>query len=469
MSLGILPLPIALAPFSRGVPPIHYDRSGHRVAVINDPCPGFERVKSRRDPHDYLPTLWYRCLVAPVSSPSGVATAGRSDASPADAGRKRRVVMLINRMSRGGGAERAMVAVATHLPRDRFDVTVVTTRPAAGPLVDSLVTQGVRHVSLNRRGRFDLAPFRRLVMMLREERIDVLHAHMFGSNFWATVLGRLAGVPVVVAQEHSWSYQGQAARRFLDGHVIGRFCDAFVAVSERDRDRMITLEGVPAEKIVVLPNPYVRRPRDESADVRRDLSIPVGAPVIATVAVLRPEKALEVLLQAFVELLANIPEAILVIAGDGPCRGALERRAADLGISASVRFPGWWQEVGRLLEATDVAALSSDREGAPLFALECMAHTTPLVSTDVGGIAELLRDGHGVLTVPRRDPSALAGALTALLRDPERRAAQARAAAAFLPKYEIDNVVGEFSELYDRLLERSKQRQALRGSVEFRV
>jgi glycosyltransferase involved in cell wall biosynthesis len=217
---------------------------------------------------------------------------------------------------------------------------------------------------------------------------------------------------------------------------------------------MITVEGVPAEKIVVLPNPYVRRPPDESADVRRDLSIPVGAPVVATVAVLRPEKALEVLLQAFAELLAVIPEAILVIAGEGPCRAALEQEAADLEISESVRFPGWWQEVGRLLEAADVAALSSDREGAPLFALECMAHMAPLVSTDVGGIAELLGHGHGVVTVPPRDPSALAGALAALLRDPERRTTQARAASAFLPKYEIDNVVREFSGLYDRLLAR---------------
>jgi glycosyltransferase involved in cell wall biosynthesis len=395
------------------------------------------------------------------------------DGVPAvDVGRKRRVVMLVNSMRRGGGAERAMVALATHLPRERFEVTVVATRTAAGPLVDSLVAQGVHHVSLGRRGRFDVMPFRRLVTMLREERIDVLHAHMFGSNFWGTVLGRLAGVPAVVAQEHSWSYEGQAIRRFLDGHVIGRLCDAFVAVSERDRERMMTLERVPAEKIVVLPNPYVRRPRDQSADIRRDLGIPIAALVVSTVAVLRPEKALEVLLQAFASLLVIVPEAILVIAGEGPCRSALEQQARDLGIDESVRFPGWWQEVGGLLEATDVAALCSDREGAPLFALECMAHLAPLVSTDVGGIAELLGSG-AVITVPPRDPAALAGALAVLLRDPERRAAQARAASALLPRYEIDNVVREFSALYDRLLARprnaSKRGFWVADSVESRV
>jgi glycosyltransferase involved in cell wall biosynthesis len=375
--------------------------------------------------------------------------------SPAEGARKRRIVMLVDRLARGGGAERAMVALATGLPRERFEVTVVTTRTSSGPLVDTLLAQGVRHVPLDRRGKLDVARFRRFVALLRAERIDIVHAHMFGSNFWGTVLGRLAGVPVVVAQEQTWSYEGEPVRRFLDGHVIGRLADVFVAVSERDRDRMTSLEGVPPGKIVVLPNPYVQRPRDESVDVRRELGIPATAPLVATVAVLRPQKALEVLLQAFAELLAMIPEAMLAIGGDGERREALEQRARDLGISERVRFLGWWEDVGGLLEAADVAAMSSDYEGAPLFALECMAHMAPLVSTDVGNVADMLGDGQGVVTVPTRDPSAMARALAALLRDPDRRAAQAGAAVARLPRYEIDNFTREFIELYDRLFEGS--------------
>ena len=117
-----------------------------------------------------------------------------------------------------------------------------------------------------------------------------------------------------------------------------------------------------------------------------------------------------------------------------------------------MRFLGWWQDVGGLLEAADVAVISSDYEGAPLFALECMAHGAPLVSTDVGNVGELLGDGEGVLLVPPRDPPAMARAITALLSDPERRALQARAAAERLPRFEIDSVTREFVGLYDRLL-----------------
>ncbi len=369
--------------------------------------------------------------------------------------RRRRVVMLVNRLNRGGGAERVAAALATHLPRDRFQVTVVTTRSGNGPLLDSLLAQSIRHVALERRGRFDLLQFRRLVALLRAERPDVIHAHMFGSNLWGAVFGRLAGIPVVIAHEHTWSYDGQYVRRWLDGHVIGRLVDAFVAVSERDRQRMATLEGVAWDKIVVMPNPYLRRLRGSDCGAPIALDRPVDAPLVATVAVLRPQKALEVLLDAFKDVLAAVPEAVLAIGGDGECRETLEHYAERLGISGHVRFLGWWQDVPGLLEAADVAVISSDFEGAPLFALECMAHGAPLVSTDVGNVGELLGDGHGVLLVAPRDPPGMARAIVALLRDRPRADAQAQAAADRLPRFEIESVTRDFVELYERLLQRS--------------
>lgn len=373
-----------------------------------------------------------------------------------------RVLMLVNKLNYGGGAERALAALATHLPRERFDVAIATTRPTAGPLLDSLRARGIPHLDLRRRGRFDVAAFWRLAAFLRRERIDVLHAHMFGSNLWGSLFGRLTGVPAVIAHEQTWSYQGQALRKFLDGYVIARLADAFVAVSERDRQRMIKLEGVPAEKIVLLPNPYVPREREaeHSLDVRERFAIPAAAPVVGTVAVLRPQKALHVLVDAFHALSERLPEARLVIGGHGPCGPELERQAARLGIGDRVHFAGYLEDVAAFLRSVDVAAMSSDYEGSPLFALECMAHRTPLVSTDVGNIAEILGDGHGVQIVPRGDADALAHALEELLRDPAKRAAQSDLAATRLRPYEIDSVVREFAGLYEELVERGRTRRS---------
>jgi glycosyltransferase involved in cell wall biosynthesis len=360
-----------------------------------------------------------------------------------------RVLMLVDRLRRGG-AERLLVGLATHLPRDRFDVVVCTTRPGHGQLLQDLRGAGVEHLSFERRNRFDLAPLVRLGRTLRERRIQVLHAHKFGANVWGTVLGRLAGVPVVMAHEHSWSYEGRPLRRFLDGHLIGRLAHAFVAVSRRDRDRMIGVEGVPPEKIVVMPTAFVPRAAN-GGDLRERLGIPPAATVIGTAAVLRPEKALHVLVEAFGRLAGSHPDAHLVVAGTGPCGPPIEALARELGVAERVHLLGWIEDVGGLLKASDLAAISSDREGTPLFALECMAHRVPLVSTDVGGIADVLEPGRSVLLVPRREPEALAGALSALLDDRERRQAVAAAASERLDPLRIERVAADFAGLYERL------------------
>ena len=382
-----------------------------------------------------------------------------------------RVLMLVNKLNYGGGAERTLAALATHLPRERFHVTIVTTRPTAGPLLDALRAQGIPHLDLHRRGRFDVIPFRRLAAYLRRERIDVLHAHMFGSNLWGSIFGRLTGVPAVIAHEQTWSYEGQALRKFLDGYVIARLADAFVTVSGRDRDRMMKLEGVPPEKVVLLPNPYVpRRPDvEQTLDIRARFGIPASAAVIGTIAVLRPQKALHVLVDAFHMLTENLPDARLVIGGHGPCGPELERQAARLGVGDRVHFAGYLEDVPGFLRGVDVAAMSSDYEGSPLFALECMAHRTPLVSTDVGNIGEILADGQGVQLVPRGDAGALAHELEELLRDPAKRRAQADFAAKRLKPHELASVIRDFAELYEELVKRGKSRRSGRLALHRRA
>ena len=132
--------------------------------------------------------------------------------------------------------------------------------------------------ALGRRATGDVLPFGRLgARCCGASDVDVLHAHMFGSNVWGTVVGRAARVPVVVAHEQTWDYEGQPLRKLLDGRLIGRHADAFVAVSTADRDRMVALEGVPEDKLRVELNAYVPRtgPRPparlrEELGLRRD-------------------------------------------------------------------------------------------------------------------------------------------------------------------------------------------------------
>jgi len=367
--------------------------------------------------------------------------------------RRLRILYLIDKIGDAGGAERAATGLALHLPSDRFETWMCSTRHTDPAVAARLDAAGVRHVDLGRRSKIDVHRLLPLAALLRRESFDLLHSHMFGSNVWGCVLGRGCRVPVVIAHEHTWSYEGRL-RRWVDGRIIGRLADRFVAVSTLDAHRMETLEGVAPGKIVTIPNSYIPRPPSSVSDLRAEFGMGTE-PLIVTVALLRPQKALDVLLDAFALVLESLPSTRLVIAGDGPCRADLERRAAELGLAGGVHFLGLRTDIDALLASADVAALSSDFEGTPLVAFECMANGTPLVATAVGGMPDVIESGQTGLLVPPRDPRALADGLINLLTDPGRRERMAAAATERLSAFTLEAAVERYAALYEQLVSAS--------------
>ncbi len=363
-----------------------------------------------------------------------------------------RVLFLIDKLVSTGGAEMFAFGLATHLPADRFESWLCSTRVVDAERSAALSEAGVKHVHLDRRTKWDVHRFATLPGLLRRERVDILHAHKFGSNVWGTLIGRAARVPIVLAHEQTWSYEGDPLRRLLDGQLIGRLATRFIAVSSRDAERMSSVEGVPREKIVMIPNAYVPRPATPDGDLRTELGLERSAPLIGVVAVLRRQKALSVLLRAHLRVLDQIPDAHVVIAGDGECRAELEQLCRELGTADRVHFLGERQDIDSILRSVDVAAISSDYEGTPLVAFECMANRTPLVATAVGGLPDIVRDGETGILVPPRDPAALAEALTGVLSDPDRARRLADASAATLRLFTIDAITARFADLYESLM-----------------
>jgi glycosyltransferase involved in cell wall biosynthesis len=362
-----------------------------------------------------------------------------------------RVLTVIDRAVDCGGAERFAVGLAQHLPRDRIDSWLCSTRSGDAELAREIVASGVPYVTLGRHAKWDVHRFGGLVTLLRRQRFDVVHAHMFGSNVWCSLLGRACGVPVILAHEHTWSYSGNPLRMWLDGRVVGRLATRFIAVSSLDAERMVALEHVPAEKVMVIPTAYIPRTGGPELDIRRELGLAPATPLVGVAAVLRPQKALSVLLEAHAHLLAKVESAHLVIAGEGRCRGELEDLARELGIAERVHLLGRRDDVEAIIGSLDVAALSSDYEGLPLFVFECMANGTPLVATDVGAIGEVVQSGVNGVLVPPREPGVLADALASLLVDRERRSALASAAAKSVDAYSIEASAERFADLYEEL------------------
>ena len=174
----------------------------------------------------------------------------------------------------------------------------------------------LRFVGLKRGGQLDLRPWG-VVLRLLHGGVDVLHSHKFGSNFWAAGLSTLARPPVFVAHEHSWSYSGDRFRGLLDRRLIAARADAFVAVSRDDQRKMVEIERIPSEKTRLIPNGIELEPApaDAGERIRRELGLGAHQPVFGTIATLRPEKALDVVIEAALILREEFPDVVVLIVG----------------------------------------------------------------------------------------------------------------------------------------------------------
>jgi glycosyltransferase involved in cell wall biosynthesis len=314
----------------------------------------------------------------------------------------------------------------------------------------------VRTLTLDRTSRVDLLAWRPLISALRRERPDILHCHMFGSNISGAILGRLTGIPVVIAHEHVWSFEGQAIRRLLDREVIGKYADAFLTVSRETRQQMIEVEDLDPKIVRILPNGIPPLPAPSGHDVRKELGLARDEPVIGTVSLFRPQKALDVLIRSVPLVARDIPSLKVVIVGAGPEETRLRALVKELGLGRIVRFTGPRSNVADFLAIFDIALLSSDYEGTPLSVIEYMAAGKPVVATRVGGVPDLVEDGvHGLLVAPR-DTEALARAVVRLLRDPSLRARMGVAARARQQReFSIDVTLDQLQLLYKELFRAS--------------
>ena len=189
-----------------------------------------------------------------------------------------RVLTLVDRPVEEGGGERVARTIAMRLDPERFDSTLCATRPVDARSLDGLTAAGVQVLCLDRASRTSLASWWPLVTFIRSKRIDVIHTHKFGSNVWGSIIGRMSRVPVVVAHEHSWSYEGDAIRRFLDREAVGRAADVILAVSRPDRQRMIEVEGIGPDRVRYIPNGVSTQRLDERRVVRSELGIRTTRP-----------------------------------------------------------------------------------------------------------------------------------------------------------------------------------------------
>ncbi len=328
-----------------------------------------------------------------------------------------------------GGAEALTVPFARTIDRSQLDLRVVSIHASEGWIVDRLRDSNIPVIVLGGRNLRDIAAFRRLLAIVRDDKIELIHAHLAYATIWSAIVSRLAGVPAV-ATLHVTPAAARALRPSARHRILTRVRDALmkklanrwtrsvITVSAALRDEYVD-DGLESSKVRVIHNGIeverFRRPREEARrQLETEFDIPSGVPIAVTVSVLRPAKGIEVLLEA----IAQVPHAVFLIIGDGPIREELMALARQRGVAERIRWAGFRNDVDSLLAGCDVFVHPSLDDAFPTVLLEALAAGLPIVASNVGGIPEIVTDGTTGKLVPPGNASQLADSVASLLHDP---------------------------------------------------
>lgn len=370
---------------------------------------------------------------------------------------RKRIVFLIDGLGMGG-AERLLVIYLQYLDRTRFEPRVCVMQVKNGnPMAAEIEKLGVPMDTVPVKRLADPSALPQLLGYLRRVRPAVLHTQLEFSDTLGCTAARLLGIPAVstlhtadAPEKGEKSYRRLKLRWWILRHITTRV----IAVSAGTRRHHLRVGKLPPEKVVTLHNGidlsrFIPIPPAEKALLRVSLGIPAEAPVLITVAVLRPPKGIHFLLEALPDILNVVPETRYLIVGDGDHREKLKSIAAEKGVSDRVIFAGTRRDIPQLLAIADIFVLPTLTEALPTVLAEAMAAGKPIIASHVGGVPEMVDDGRNGLLIPPAAPRELTGACLKLLENPERAQEMGRAGRQIVAeRFDIRRQVRRLEELY---------------------
>jgi glycosyltransferase involved in cell wall biosynthesis len=402
---------------------------------------------------------------------------------PLPASRQKIRVVELLATGTSGGAQEHVYNLVTRIDRERYEVSVLSL--GNGAAIRRLERTGVPVCVLD--DMSDEAAIEAVAAHLAANEVDVIHNHMYRAEVVGTQAAWLLAAagrrrPFVVGTVHS------SRVRFADDRELIRRLtprvDHLIAVS-RAIVRKIEDEGRLGAPVSLIYNGVdLERYAEQEAccTLHEEYGIPEDAPIVGVVARLEPEKGHTTLLEAWPLVLAAVPDAHLLVVGEGSLRETLEAQARDLGLLGigaghlarprreqpahrpSVTFTGRRDDVPAVTAALDVAVLPSYREAQGLSILEAMALARPVVASAVGGIPEMIEDGRTGLLVPPRDPVVLAAAVSRLLTDHPYADTIARAGKDLVhERFCLELMVRATETIYDEAVAEERRLAAIAG------
>lgn len=302
----------------------------------------------------------------------------------------------------------------------------------------------------------------RLARQFRVLKPDIVHTHLIHADLHGSLGAWLAKVPSVISTRHNDDpFRGLLPMK-LQTRALDRIFDEYVAISDFLRQYATRVEKLPPEKITTIhygQPPTNSPPRDGNSSNRLlvSLDIAMNESLIAVVGRLVKQKGIATLLDAFAHVVDELPKTTLLVVGDGPLRGKLERRARSIGIGDRVRFTGWRNDARDIMSLSNALVVPSLWEGFGIVTLEAMACAKPIIATSVGALPEIVLDGETGWLVPPGDPDALAHALLYTLRHPdEARQRGQRGYQRLADDFSAEKMVGQTLDVYQHILQRKE-------------
>ncbi len=345
-----------------------------------------------------------------------------------------------------GGIEKLFVSMADYWSKDKYNVSVCLinsyTKREMVYYEDLMQSHlKVYMIGKKRRGSVDLMMPHNLFRLLKELNIHIVHTHNISSEVYSRIAGMMAQTPIIVFHQHGAPTELQLKVKSLD--LLLRKPDKIIAVSH-DTKKMLQEElKISQDKIDVVYNGIQESPND--------FPVTEGS-TIFTVCRLVPEKGLRYLIDAMTSVKEKIPDVKLLIIGDGPSRGELEKQAIKNSLGETVSFVGFQQFPEKNYDKYDIFVLPSLEEGFGLALIEAMSYGKPVIATRTGGIPEIIEDGVNGILVPPKDHKALANALVSLLSDTDLRKRLALEGQRRSQLFTVNKMVCKIEDTYEGLI-----------------
>ncbi len=380
-----------------------------------------------------------------------------------------RVVRFVARLNVGGPAIHTIL-LTKFLSTSRFDSTLITGQisPTEGDMSyfaeeHGVVPQIIPELGREIQWRRDLIALWKMFRLLRKLRPTIVHTHTAKAGMLGRLAAKLAGVPCIVHTFHGHVFHSyfspRKTRIFLEiERVLAHWTDAIITLSPAQRAEILSYRIGTPDKVQAIGlglelQKFVAC-KKLRGKIRRELDIADETPLVGLIARLVPIKGLHYFLEAAASVLKHIPHAQFVIAGDGELREELEQLTRHLNILNNVHFLGFRRDLPEIYADLDLTVLSSLNEGLPVALIEAMASGTPVVSTDVGGVGDLIQPERSGILVPAKNSEALAAGIgNALALSPKKRREMGLSAQrSVYPKYHIDTLIHNIATLYENIL-----------------